>query len=618
LLRRSETVWLQGGREVAVHDTRLEELLDAVRTGKIQLPDFQRDWKWDDGRIRSLLATVTQEFPLGVIMSLETGGTAPQFKPRPLAGTQVPAGTPPEHLLLDGQQRLTALYQALVAQQPVETKDSRDNDISVWYYIDIVKATGSEEDREDAILAVPASRILRRSPSRGDVLDLSSRDKECAAGLFPLNLCFDRRTLRAWQRAYEDRDEARERHWENFDAGVLKQIEQFQVPWVKLRKDTSTEAVCVVFERVNTGGLNLNVFELLTATYAGNRAYADEHGKEFNLRGDWERIKDGLAEKYPVLEKLASLEFLQALALVLSYRRRRQFLAEHPNSSEAPSIRCKRKDLLALPLSDYREWTPKITHAFAWASEFLSEQCVFREAELPYQTQLVPLATIRVILGDAIDTPQARKKIVQWYWCGVFGELYGSTTDTRFAKDIEQVIDWIEGGSEPDTVTEASFQEQRLRSMSSKLSAAYKGVFALLLQHGCYDWYASASPISGESLVAEAVDFRLVFPKAWFDSAALKNAHVTSVVNKTPLSTRAAKTIGTRAPAVYLDMFARESGAQPEWVDDLVESHFIDPKTLRANDYEAFYRDRTEQLLGLIESAMGKPVVRAASAASAI
>ena len=62
--------------------TSLEELLDQAHTGKLQLPDFQRGWIWDDERIKSLLASISTSFPIGAVMLLETGGV--HFEPRPL------------------------------------------------------------------------------------------------------------------------------------------------------------------------------------------------------------------------------------------------------------------------------------------------------------------------------------------------------------------------------------------------------------------------------------------------------------------------------------------------------------------------------------------------------
>lgn len=94
-------------------DLNLGALLGDIELGKVQLPDFQREWKWDDPRIASLLATITLGYPVGVVMMLETGGADVSFAPKPLSGVSETATYAPEQLLLDGQQRLTSLFQSL-------------------------------------------------------------------------------------------------------------------------------------------------------------------------------------------------------------------------------------------------------------------------------------------------------------------------------------------------------------------------------------------------------------------------------------------------------------------------------------------------------------------------
>src|ERR1022692_2813107 len=122
-------------------DWALGDLLKDIRAGKVQLPDFQRDWKWDDDRIRSLLATITRGYPIGVVMTLETGVDGARFKPKPIAGAPVSSGLrEPEQLLLDGQQRLTSLYQALMSGEVVSTTDARGKRLHRWYYIDIERS----------------------------------------------------------------------------------------------------------------------------------------------------------------------------------------------------------------------------------------------------------------------------------------------------------------------------------------------------------------------------------------------------------------------------------------------------------------------------------------------
>ena len=114
----------------------LKDLLNDVEACRIMLPDFQRGWVWGDDRIRGLLASISRGFPIGAVMMLKSGGDI-RFKSRPVEGIPNKAVIEPEDFLLDGQQRLTSLYQALRHDGPVATYDSRGGQIERWYYIDM-------------------------------------------------------------------------------------------------------------------------------------------------------------------------------------------------------------------------------------------------------------------------------------------------------------------------------------------------------------------------------------------------------------------------------------------------------------------------------------------------
>lgn len=139
----------------------LSDYLEWTNSGRIQLPDFQRGYKWEDERIRSLLVTVLRGHPLGVVMLLKTGNDQVRFKPKPIEGTSVPAGADPEFLLLDGEQRLTSLTQALSANGVVATMDSRGKLMKRRYYIDIAMALEGEHRIDEAVLSIPGDGIVR-------------------------------------------------------------------------------------------------------------------------------------------------------------------------------------------------------------------------------------------------------------------------------------------------------------------------------------------------------------------------------------------------------------------------------------------------------------------------
>src|SRR6266568_4105481 len=101
----------------------LHKLLDDCNRGVLQLPDFQRSWVWDEDRIKSLIASVSQAFPIGALMTLETkSGPSGSFAYRPVEGAPSDAREQgPDELLLDGQQRITSLYQTCMRREVVTT-----------------------------------------------------------------------------------------------------------------------------------------------------------------------------------------------------------------------------------------------------------------------------------------------------------------------------------------------------------------------------------------------------------------------------------------------------------------------------------------------------------------
>lgn len=579
----------------------LPDQLKAIRDGKTQLPDFQRGWVWDDEHIRSLLASVSLSYPIGAVMMLETGGEGIRFKPRLVEGLTLPNEVVPERLILDGQQRLTSLFQALHSGRPVETKDIRGNQIRRWYYVHISKSLNKNGDREDAIVGLPEDRRIRNF--RGEVVaDYSSPANEYKDGMFPLSQVFD---CSEWRRGFNDfwgYDKDKGKQFDAFEKEVIKRFEHYLVPLILLKKDTPKEAVCQVFEKVNTGGVSLTVFELLTATYAAD---------DFNLREDWAaRVR--CLKKHNVLTSLESTDFLQAVTLLATFEKRRVAICAGTKPDDAPGISCKRKEILRLMLPDYRAWADRVTVGFEKAAKFLYSQKLFAARDLPYRTQLVPLAASITFLRERADNDGVKAKFARWYWCGVLGELYGGAIETRFAKDVPEIIDWVNGGVEPGTVVDANFAAGRLRTLRTRNSAAYKGLYALLIRDGGLD-FRSGDSIDIQMYFDEKIDIHHIFPQAWCREKGIDQKLCDCVVNKTALSAKTNRMIGGNAPSVYLARIQKNAGIDTSRMDYIMQSHVIPPASLRSDSFDEFFKVRESALLEKIEKAMGKPIARDAT-----
>ncbi|MDO5624265.1 MAG: DUF262 domain-containing protein [Pseudomonadota bacterium] len=573
----------------------LKDLLDSIAKGETQLPDFQRGWVWDDNHIRSLIASLSLSYPIGAVMLLEAGGVP--FKPRLFEGVARQPAPAPRWLVLDGQQRLTSMYLALRSGQPVKTRTEKGDDIRRVYFLDMKKCLDAAADREEAVLSLPESlqvtsdfgrRVEQQSDASTPTLQFQNK-------LFPVALMFDTQGFMQWKMGYAQ-------HWGNdadammfmmrFEQEIWLRFQQFKVPAIELTQDTPREAVCQVFEKVNTGGVTLTVFELVTATFAAH---------EFNLRQDWDARQTRLFARHGVLRVLDGTGFLTAVTLLASFRR-------HLQNAAAP-ISCKRADVLRLELSDFKALQASVEAGFRKAAELLAEEKIFDSKGVPYATQLIPLAAICAQLASRADEHGVKQKLLRWYWCGVFGELYGGANETRFGMDLPGVVRWVEGGQEPRTVRDASFAPRRLLSLQSRQAAAYKGLAALLMKHGSED-FISGTPIDLNTYFNNAIDIHHIFPRAWCESRqpALLREKWNSVVNKTPLAAGTNRFIGGDAPSHYLARIEKNKKVGQGDLDGFLDSHAIDVAHLRADDFDAFLRARAAALLDLIERATGKAV----------
>jgi len=586
----------------------LPDILKDIVAGKIQLPDFQRGWVWDDNHIQSLLVSIGRSFPVGAVMLLETGG-AVRFQVRPVENVQFPQA-PPEaaKLILDGQQRLTTLTQVLSLDTAVKTRTDKGKAISRYYYIHIPTALEGPEALERSLEAVDESRQKRSNFGRNIDLDLSTREKECQQLYFPCN------RILSWSEWLQDLSRfngAALSTFLEFQKQVLDAFGTYQVPIIELKKETSKEAVCLVFEKVNTGGVALSVFELITASYAADG---------YNLRDDWygsqlrgvESRQSRLAQD-PLLSQVEATDFLQAITLLHTLEKRRIDLAAGKQGKQVAPVSAKRSSVLELPLSAYQVWADKVEQGFRLAAKFLRRQSFYAVRELPYRTQIVPLAAVLTELGNRWLEPKIYDKLAQWFWCGILGELYGGAVETRIANDLEELLLWIKDDTHiPRTIGDASFQPERLDRLTSRLSAAYKGINVLVLREGAQDffWKSGINELDAEEV---ALDIHHIFPKAWCEGNGIPRRRYDTIVNKTPISYKANRMIGGIAPSKYLQKIQEHSQVQLDTaaMDQILASHRIPPQQLRIDDFEGFYQQRKQSLLSLIANAMGKQVIEA-------
>ena len=575
-------------------DTELSELMRDITTGKAQLPEFQRSWTWDDGRIRGILASLSQGYPMGAIMRLEYGNEEVKFKYRPIEGVKN-VTEKPDYLVLDGQQRLTSMYRTTCSKEPVETKTDKGKNIKRFYYLDIKKCLDDNEDRYDAILPVPEDRRIKTDFDRKIVLDLSTRELEYEHEMFPVNIIFDSSAREDWAdgyKEYHDYGKVFMERYKAFRTNVIETITGYKLPVITLGKETPREAVCKVFENVNTGGVALTVFELVTATFA---TY------EFDLRADWEACKEiiwGIHDSLntDVMRGVDETAFLTTITLYTSY------FADTMTT-------CKKKDVLALDFESYKANKPAVLEGYMLARKFLFSQYVFRMRDLPYTTQLIPLAAICAVIGkSSFNLPRTQKILARWFWCGIMGEMYGGANETRYANDIEDVVAEIQGKESLNrTVNAAYFSASRLISLQTRNSAAYKGIMALVYRESCRDFMKGTTMDIVKSM-DESPDIHHIFPESYCTKQGYSKSKWNSIINKTPLLPESNRQIGGDAPSKYSQKIMKAAQIDEDQLRLRVESHLVNYDAFIHDDFDVYFIDRAKSILKVIEAAMEKTI----------
>jgi len=457
-------------------------------------------------------------------------------------------------------------------------------------------------DREEAIFGIPEDKKIKNFRN-GVIKDFSKSEFEYEHEVFPVNKIYDFSDWRREYNKYWEHDSEKSKFYDEFEDRILQSFGNYDVPIIFLKKQTPKEAVCQVFEKVNTGGVSLTVFELLTASFAADG---------YNLREDWEGKRDlsgniivegrrDKLRKHKVLEGLAPTDFLQSLTLLTTYKRKK-------NNPETP-VSCRKNDVLKLTLDEYKMLADEITESFIKASKFLFQQKIFSFKDIPYASQLVPLSAILAVLGNSADNDTVRDKLKSWFWCGIFGELYGGANETRFAQDLQDFIKWVEGGEEPKTVVDCNFAANRLYTLKTRNSAAYKGLYALLIRDGGLD-FKSGEPIDSQTYFDERIDIHHIFPRDYCNKMGIDSKYYDSIINKTAISDKTNRIIGGKAPSEYLKKLRESFDMSEQRQSEILKSHVIEYNFLAYDDFEKFFEARKEELLLRIEKATGKKISR--------
>jgi hypothetical protein len=535
----------------------LKDLLAEIHNCTTVLPDFQRDFVWEPGATQELIVSIANNYPAGSILRVRDAKRL--FAAREFEGAPPLDGRKHTFLVLDGQQRLTSLYQAFYG-----VGEHR-------YYLNLRKLIEGA-DFEEAIFHVRAATKWAKARE-----DFALQAQEL---LLPLSvLKGGAGGFLEWLLGVTN-PMATDERTRNLDALTkinnewIKSIDDYHFPVVTLSDTTETDALCTIFETLNRTGVKLSVFELLTARF---------WPQNIKLRALWDEARTA----HPVIETFDVDPYYVLQGISLACRK-------------TPS--CKRSDVLNLAADDIRAWWERAADALATGLEILRDDCkVMLPKWLPYQTMLPPLAATLAKAG-APKTAEAgarREKLKRWFWCAVFGQIYESAPNSQSAKDVGELVPWLLGETgPPEVVTAFRFDPRALRDITPRQRSIYRGAVCMMLGAGtgARDFHTQAV-ITGKLMAEEGIDDHHVFPAAYLERAGVEPARRRDcVLNRTLIDRTTNELISDRAPSDYLAEIRNTPGFPFEAI---LSSHGLptEPDSpLFRDDYEAFLNWRQERI----------------------
>lgn len=543
----------------------LKSLLGEIHDRTAALPDFQRDFVWDPRATQELIVSIAYNYPAGSLLRVRDAQRS--FAAREFQGAPPLNGHRHTFLVLDGQQRLTSLYQAFFGVG------------EHLYYLDLKRLLAGG-DFEDAIFHERAT--TRRAKRLAD-FEVQADDR-----VLPLSvLKGGAGTFGSWTKKVARRLSGQERidledKLDEIQERWIQAIDDYEFPVVTLSDKTEPAALCTIFETLNRTGVKLTVFELLTARF---------WPEGIKLRALW----DDARTRHPILADFAVDPYYALQGIALAAR-------------TTPS--CRRGDVLSLRPEDIDRWWGPATSGLAAGLTMLRDGCkVMLPKWLPYDTMLPPLAAVLARTGE-LKTPQAganQEYLKRWFWCSVFGQAYESSPNSQASKDVTELLAWLAGGQAPETVTAFRFDPRALRDITPRQRSVYQGTICLMLgaDGEALDFHTQAV-ISGKVMTQEGIDDHHVFPANYLKTAFGTPERLRDcVVNRTLIDRTTNQMINDQAPSVYLKVIKDTPGFP---FDRVLRSHLLPPEPdapLLRDDFDAFLDWRQARLWEAIKKATG-------------
>jgi len=576
----------------------LESIISDLREGRFGIPDFQRDFEWNPWDVTELIKSIFEDYYIGTLLLWKASRENIEYLScKPIYGSNIKDKF--LHIVLDGQQRLSALYYAFFA--PNQNFPKRK--LKYYYVIYIEKLLAENFDEAfDYII----------SSKNTDAL-IENEEAQFEQKLFPLKVFGERaHHWSRWLEKYQDywtqkgykkqADDDREK-LEKILESILN---EYYISYIELDREIEVEKVCDIFQRINSTGLDLNIFDLMNALL---------RPKEIKLKSLWEKEVTNFQNKLsdPDKGKIYTLQTMSILKQMYCAPKYLYYLIPKSVKLVREGLRNFKKIVLIESkeefLSLWKESIREIKNALKIITNH-SDLGAITPKFIPYPTML-PIFTalnIEKTKEQYSDKKSIEEKIRYWYWSSIFTKNYSSSVESQMTKDLIEMKKWFSDDAMIPTVVEVArkaYININLETEENQNSSIYKAIFCLLIREKAMDFITYEEP-----LYSELEDHHII-PKSWGNRN--KIDRINSILNRTPIADETnKKIIRDRLPNTYIkEMFKRAK--KKDDVYYMLETHLISRKAVdillrdpfKESDFKEFIIERKEVIIKKIKDLVG-------------
>jgi len=588
----------------------LNSIIKALKEGQYVIPDFQREFEWMPWDIRDFMRSIFLDYYIGSLLLWR--GTKDNFEALSCESIYGYTGDgEPKYIVLDGQQRLTAMYYCFFAPDtPLPNRSSR-----AIFYIKVDKFMA--EDFDEAFDYDWYTRWMQGL--------LKNQDEQFENHIFPLTVIAEKDySLPNWLQGYvrywegkaveaqEKGDEKAENqarlYTENaiaFGEHMQGITQDYQISYIELSEDIAVDKVCDIFTQINSRGIRLDAFDLINALLKP---------KGLQLKLMWREEKSRFEFVESDKMNVYILQVMSILKQAYCSPKYLYFLLPGTSKPVRDPDGTRRKEILVPDSDDFKSLWDFSVNILESSINQLKEPREFgvtSSAYLPYVSILPVFAAISAYIKELPHEQwlDAQRKLKLWYWASVFTNRYSGSVESTSARDYLDMKKWMkDSDAEPELIQDFKnrFGSLNLRSFTQRGSSIYNGIFNLLVLNGAKDWISGVHPHHNE------LDDHHIVPSSW-GSKNLRDNIYHSVLNRTPLSSDTnRRIINDRLPNQYLPALIQTNGEQ--LVREIMESHLISPFALEIllkdpftpDDFEAFISERQRSIQQAVENLLIK------------